>query len=217
YTDALIERWIKEIDTYLVYAGLFSAILTAFNVESYQLLQPASPDPSPPILKHISLQLSSLSYVPPFINSTHPPFSSSGANPTTPSVIPTWAIWLNVFWFSGLVLSLSAASIGILVKQWINEFQSGLFGDSEHIARLRQYRLNNLERCHVGSIVNLIPVLLQGALALFLAGLLALLWNLHRAVAAVTSLFVLAIAVFIVGTTIAPLLTERCAYLSPQS
>ncbi|KAJ8456922.1 hypothetical protein ONZ51_g11836 [Trametes cubensis] len=217
YNDALIERWTKEIDTYLVYAGLFSAILTAFNVESYQLLQPVPPDPSPAILQHISLQLTSLSYIPPLINSTYPAFSSSGTSTTTSSAVFTWAIWLNALWLSGLVLSLSAASVGILVKQWLNEFQSGLSGDSEHIARLRQYRLNNLQRCHVGSIVNTIPVLLQGALALFLVGLLVLLWNLHRAVAAVTSVFVLAIAVFIVGTTIAPLVTAHCAYLSPQS
>ncbi|KAI0653557.1 hypothetical protein C8Q70DRAFT_1059179 [Cubamyces menziesii] len=216
-SDAFIERWIKEIDTYLVYAGLFSAILTAFNVESYQLLQPAPPDPAPAILQQISLQLGSLSYIPPSINSTYQVFNSSDAGATLSSVVPTWAVWLNALWFSGLVLSLSAASVGILVKQWLNEFQSGLSGDSEHIARLRQYRLNNLKRCHVGSIVNTIPVLLQGALALFLAGLLVLLWNLHRAVAAITSIFVLAIAVFIVSTTIAPLVTSRCAYLSPQS
>ncbi|KAJ8495321.1 hypothetical protein ONZ51_g1757 [Trametes cubensis] len=214
YSEALIERWSKEIDTYLVYAGLFSAILTAFNVESYQLLQASPPDPSHAILQRISLQLASLSYTPPFINSSYPAISSSDAS--TPPV-SNWAVWLNIFWFSSLILSLSSASVGILVKQWLNEFQSGLSGDSEHVAKLRQYRLNNLEHCRVGSVVNAIPVLLQGALALFCAGLLILLWHLHRAVAAVTSLLVLAIAVFIIGTTITPLVTARCAYLSPQS
>ncbi|KAI0763499.1 hypothetical protein BD413DRAFT_457378, partial [Trametes elegans] len=38
--DELMERWKSELDTLLVYAGLFSAILTAFNVESYRLLTP---------------------------------------------------------------------------------------------------------------------------------------------------------------------------------
>ncbi|KAI0331620.1 hypothetical protein GY45DRAFT_1248384, partial [Cubamyces sp. BRFM 1775] len=217
YSEALVDRWAKEIDTYLVYAGLFSAILTAFNVESYQLLQPSPPDPSPDILLHISLQLSSLSYIPPFINSTQPAFSSSGVRPTASPVAPRWAIWLNTLWFSSLVLSLSSASVGILVKQWLNEFQSGLSGDSEHVARLRQHRLNNLERCHVGSIVNAIPVLLQGALALFLSGLLILLWRLHITVASVASVLVSGVAVFIIATSIAPLLTIRCAYVSPQS
>ncbi|KAI0654027.1 hypothetical protein C8Q70DRAFT_1088249 [Cubamyces menziesii] len=74
YSDELVMRWSSEIDTYLVYAGLFSAILTAFNVESYQLLQPASPDPTSVVLQHISLQLSSLSYKPPLINSSYPAF-----------------------------------------------------------------------------------------------------------------------------------------------
>ncbi|KAI0323669.1 hypothetical protein GY45DRAFT_1376152 [Cubamyces sp. BRFM 1775] len=217
YSEALVERWMKEIDTYLVYAGLFSAILTAFNVESYQLLQPSPPDLSPTILRHISLQLGSLSYIPPSINSTHPAINPSDAGLTTSSAITCWAVWLNTFWFSSLILSLSSASVGILVKQWLNEFQSGLSGDSQHIALLRQYRLNNIKRCHVGAIVNAIPILLQGALALFLAGLLVFLWNLHPVVAGVSSLFVLAIALFIIGTTVLPLITAHCAYLSPQS
>ncbi|KAI0653560.1 hypothetical protein C8Q70DRAFT_894364, partial [Cubamyces menziesii] len=158
YSDELVERWGKEIDTYLVYAGLFSAILTAFNVESYKLLQPdPGPDQSSAILQHISLQLGSLSFVQPFINSTHPAFRSSGATLITSTAIPRWAVSLNICWFTSLVLSLSSASVGILVKQWLNEFKSGLSVDSEHISKLRQYRLNNLERWHVGSIVNAIP------------------------------------------------------------
>ncbi|KAI0752056.1 hypothetical protein C8Q74DRAFT_1222439 [Fomes fomentarius] len=36
---------------------------------------------------------------------------------------------------------LSAASVGIMVKQWLNEYSTGLFRDSRHFARLRQYRL----------------------------------------------------------------------------
>ena len=45
-------------------AGLFSAILTAFNVQSYILLQPASPDPTLAVLQQISLQLNSFSVNP---------------------------------------------------------------------------------------------------------------------------------------------------------
>ncbi|EIW53902.1 uncharacterized protein TRAVEDRAFT_87494, partial [Trametes versicolor FP-101664 SS1] len=62
YSDGMIKRWNAEIDTYLVFAGLFSAILTAFNVQSYQLLQPApTPDPVLVALQQISAQLSSFS------------------------------------------------------------------------------------------------------------------------------------------------------------
>ncbi|EIW52775.1 uncharacterized protein TRAVEDRAFT_87799, partial [Trametes versicolor FP-101664 SS1] len=44
YSDNMIHRWNKEIDVYLVFAALFSAILTTFNVESYKLLQSSPPD-----------------------------------------------------------------------------------------------------------------------------------------------------------------------------
>lgn len=155
--------------------------------------------------------------MPPVINSAYPTSDPSGTSLAASSAVPHWAVWLNTLWFSSLIISLSSASVGILVKQWLNEFQSGLSRDSEQVALLRQHRLNNLKRCHVPSIVNAIPVLLQIALAFFLAGLLVLLWNLHRAVAAVTSFFVLVIVMFITGTTIAPLMTAHCAWLSPQS
>ncbi|KAI0688772.1 hypothetical protein C8T65DRAFT_528548, partial [Cerioporus squamosus] len=57
-SDEMIERWNKEIDTLLVYAGLFSAILTAFNVwQSYPLLTPAPLDPVLAALQQISSQL----------------------------------------------------------------------------------------------------------------------------------------------------------------
>ncbi|EIW54285.1 uncharacterized protein TRAVEDRAFT_86305, partial [Trametes versicolor FP-101664 SS1] len=57
YSEEMIKRWKEEIDTYLVFAGLFSAVLTTFNVQSYLLLQPAAPDPSIAVLQQISSQL----------------------------------------------------------------------------------------------------------------------------------------------------------------
>ncbi|KAL6301875.1 hypothetical protein BKA93DRAFT_693721, partial [Sparassis latifolia] len=50
HDDASVRAWTRkeEIDTLLVFApDLFSGVLTAFNVQSYQLLQPSpSPDPT---------------------------------------------------------------------------------------------------------------------------------------------------------------------------
>ncbi|KAI0365880.1 hypothetical protein BV20DRAFT_982262 [Pilatotrama ljubarskyi] len=219
YSDELLHRWNTEIDTYLVYAGLFSAIVTAFNVQSYLLLQPIPPDPALAALQQISLQLGSLSINPPFVNSTHPAFAptdttSSPAPPISPTIVA-----LNALWFSSLVLSLSSASIGIMVKQWLNEFKSGLSSkrSSREIARLRQYRLNNLLKWHVHNIVLAIPVLLQLALAFFLTGLLALAWTLHRTVAAITTVFVALLAMFTLATMLLPSVKSSCAYLSPQA
>ncbi|KAI0369299.1 hypothetical protein BV20DRAFT_373446 [Pilatotrama ljubarskyi] len=214
--DEMIRRWNTEIDTYLVYAGLFSAILTAFNVQSYQLLQPAVPDPTVLALQQISLQLRSYSVSPNFVNSTHSALLQTAPDDAA-TPVPRTAIWLNALWFSSLILSLSAASVGIMVKQWLNEYSSGLSGVSREAARLRQYRLNTLVKWHVAEIVIVIPILLQLALALFLAGLLVLLWTLHPAVAITASVLVGALAVFTLGTALLPLFNHSCAYLTPQT
>ncbi|RPD67903.1 hypothetical protein L226DRAFT_386154, partial [Lentinus tigrinus ALCF2SS1-7] len=215
YSDEMVERWNKEIDTLLVFAGLFSAILTAFNVQSYQLLTPPPPvDPVIAALEKISAQLSSFSINPPSVNSTQPTFVRPDPTPSSP---PLWAVWLNALWFSSLIFSLSSASVGIMVKQWLNEYSFGLSGTSRQIARLRQLRLNSLERWHVKEIVAVLPVLLQIASALFFAGLLILLWQLNRTVAIVASLLVGVLAIFSLSTIVLPTFATHCSYLSPPS
>ncbi|KAL1937850.1 hypothetical protein VTO73DRAFT_12743 [Trametes versicolor] len=215
YSDDMIERWNKEIDTYLVFAGLFSANLTAFNVQSYLLLQPAPPDPSIAILQQISSQLWSFS-TQPFDSSPQPSGIAPALTVNTPPRIPRWAIWLNSLWFSGLILSLTSASVGIMVKQWLNEYSSGVSGTSRPAARVRQHRLNNLKLWHVEDVVGVIPVLLQLALAFFLSGLLILLWNYNDIVAAIASALVGLLAVFAIISTLLPLFNHNCSYITPQ-
>ncbi|RPD63464.1 hypothetical protein L227DRAFT_572612 [Lentinus tigrinus ALCF2SS1-6] len=215
YSDEMVDRWNKEIDTLLVFAGLFSAILTAFNVQSYQLLTPPPPvDPVIVALEKISAQLSSFSVNPPSVNSTQPTFVRPDPTPSSP---PLWAVWLNAVWFSSLIFSLSAASVGIMVKQWLNEYNTGLSGTSRQVARLRQLHLNSLQRWHVKEIVAVLPVLLQIASALFFAGLLILLWQLDRTVAIVASVLVGVLVIFSLTTIVLPSLATHCAYLSPPS
>ncbi|KAI0742954.1 hypothetical protein C8Q80DRAFT_1191645 [Daedaleopsis nitida] len=213
YSDEMVARWNSEMDTLLVYAGLFSAILTAFNVQSYQLLTPDPPDPVLAALQQISSQLNSFSVSSPFVNSTQQVFPA----PISPPPPDRSSIWLNVLWFSSLIFSLSAASVGIMVKQWLNEYNTGLSGTSLQTVRLRQYRLNSLVKWHVAEIVAVLPVLLQIALTLFFAGLLVLLFTLNQAVAIVASVLVGALAVFNLYTTLLPTLTKDCCYLSPPA
>ncbi|RPD63451.1 hypothetical protein L227DRAFT_390204 [Lentinus tigrinus ALCF2SS1-6] len=214
YSDKLVERWNTEIDTLLVFAGLFSAILTAFNVQSYQLLTPPPPDPVLIALERISAQLSSFSINPPSVNSTAPAFVNHDPTPPPP---PRYAVWLNALWFSSLIYSLSAASIGIMVKQWLNEYNAGLTGTPREIARLRQLRMDSLKRWRVKEIVAMLPVLLQIASAHFFAGLLVLLWQLDRTVAIIGSVLVGVLVIFSLTTIILPSVTTHCSYISPSS
>lgn len=167
------------------------------------------------MLQQISSQLASFSINPPYVNSTQPS-STTHASKNTPPPVPRWAVWLNALWFSGLILSLTSASVSIMVKQWLNEYSSSVSGTSRPIARVRQYRLNNLRKWRVEDVIGAIPILLQLSLALFLSGLLILLWTLNDSVAAIASTLVGLLAVFTIVTTILPLVNHECSYITPQ-
>ena len=128
-----------------------------------------------------------------------------------------YAIWLNSLWFSSLVLSLASATMGIIVKQWLRRFKSGLYGDSPEVARRRQYRLNNLLKWKVPIIISLIPMLVIIALVLFFAGLVFMLGHIHSLVFAVVTTFIAISLFFILATTILPSLFNTCCYHSPQA
>ncbi|KAJ3011374.1 hypothetical protein NUW54_g2196 [Trametes sanguinea] len=60
YSDDRVTQWQAEIQNYLIFAALFSGILTAFNVECFSLLQPtdtASTSPQPIPLTAILLNM----------------------------------------------------------------------------------------------------------------------------------------------------------------
>ena len=104
-----------------------------------------------------------------------------------------------------------------MVKQWLHELTIGVSGTSRESARIRQYRLNGLKRWHVGSIVIIIPILLQLALFLFLVGLVMLLWTLDGTVAAVITALVGLLFVFVIAATVLPVVRVDCSYRSPQA
>ncbi len=191
-------------------AGVSSAVLTAFNVESYHLLQPEPSDPTLAVLKQISAQLNGYTLTPPFLNATN-----TTGFAQVPFQAPASAVWLNSLWFSSLVFSFAAALLALFVKQWIYEAMVG--GTSRESARLRQYRFNGLLKWRVGTVVVALPILLQLASVLFLAGLLVLLWTLHTIVAAIASVLVGLVFTFVIGFTLLPVFKSDCSYRSPAS
>ena len=197
-------------------AGLFSAILTAFNVQSYQLLQSSSADTTAAVMLHVSTQLASFAVNPVFLNSTQPAFDA--ASTTDPGFkAPLKAVLLNVFWFTGLIFSLASATLGIIVKQWLKQFSMGLYGSSREIARRRQYRLQKLEKWKVPFIVSILPLLLQIALVLFLVGLIIFLYTIHHALTIIVATFTSVLLGLIFLAAVIPAFSQDCCYYSPQS
>ncbi|PSR72999.1 hypothetical protein PHLCEN_2v11103 [Hermanssonia centrifuga] len=193
-------------------AGLFSAVLTAFIVPAFGLLQQDNTQVSADILARISAKLDSLQITPSFINSTasHAPSASS-------FTVSASARWINILWFLSLLFSLSSALFGIFAKQWIREYlqwNQTTASPWENIL-VRQLRSEAWVKWKVPAGIAAIPALLEIAVVLFVIGLVIFLWTLDRVVALVISVAagILLIVVFVVTTL--PAFFQHCPYKSP--
>ncbi|KAF9255870.1 hypothetical protein L218DRAFT_833902, partial [Marasmius fiardii PR-910] len=90
-------------------AGLFSGVVTAFTVKSYQWLQEDPANTSAALLNStIVLLIQSPSTITP--PTQPPPFTASAS-----------VVRISTFWFLSLTLALIDALFGLLCKQWIRE------------------------------------------------------------------------------------------------
>lgn len=203
------------ISHYSVYqAGLFSAVLTAFVVETYTLLQPDNMAGTNQLLAHgFSSQLSPSAISPTFnatLSSVLTPL------PFTPSLS---ARWINSLFFVSLVLSLAAAFFGILAKQWLREYMqwnSPLAAPRQNVL-IRQARFEAWEAWNMAATISAVPAFLELAMILYLIGITILVWTLDDVVAVVVTVFVAAFLGAASAFTILPLLCKRCPYKSPTA
>ncbi|KAJ7814588.1 hypothetical protein B0H14DRAFT_2217057, partial [Mycena olivaceomarginata] len=104
----MIRDYDNEINTLLVFACLYSAVLTAFIIDVYQNLNVDYTQDSTTVLRQISAQLEGQTPV-------------GNALPPSASPSPT-VIIVIVLWFISLVLSLLSALFSIFVKQWLHTY-----------------------------------------------------------------------------------------------
>ncbi|KAF9257448.1 hypothetical protein L218DRAFT_935778 [Marasmius fiardii PR-910] len=166
-----------DIDTLLVFAGLFSGVLTAFTLESYKWLQEDPTDTTVALLNATVLLLTGLTQC----NSTESLLPSIDSSPLPLHFTPSSsAVRINTFWFLSLTLTLVDGLFGLLCKQWLRAYQqqTNTHTPGEFLA-IRWLRYQSFEHWHVPKILASLPMLLEIALCLFFAGLLELLWNNH--------------------------------------
>nr|GAT49479.1 predicted protein [Mycena chlorophos] len=208
YDKSLVESWRSDMDGMLIFAGLFSASLTAFLVESYSSLTANSADTTVQLLTQISHQLSAMAN-----NTTYTPLAQEPFKPATSSLV------CNLLWFISLGLSLACALIATLLKQWAQDFLHRANMRSSPVARARvySYLYDGLKRFKIHVIVDLIPALLHGALFFFFAGLIAFLLPVNELmVAIVATILGLAIGTYMF-LTILPLVASNSPYRTPMT
>ncbi|KAJ7855522.1 hypothetical protein B0H13DRAFT_2205981, partial [Mycena leptocephala] len=208
YDKGLVESWQGDMEGMLIFAGLFSASLVAFIIESYKTLTPDSGDTTVLLLTQISNQLAAAA------NGTT--FTIVPPTPFTPQIT---SFVCNMLWFISLWLSLTCALVATLVKQWAREFMHKADMRSSPVIRARvfSYLYYGLKRFQMHTVVQIIPLLLHTSLLFFFAGLVAFLIPVNIALAAVTGILLVIIAAVYLLLTLFPLVYINCPYQTPLS
>ncbi|KAK0215582.1 hypothetical protein IW262DRAFT_1511474, partial [Armillaria fumosa] len=155
YDIERVKGWRDGLDALLVFAGLFSVVVTTFVAQTSQSLQVDNGAiAASPLFELINVQraagngsLVPCSGLTPF-SDVHPTASDS---------------WVNGLWF----VSLSTALFAVLTKQRIHQYMSVPSGTPRDRCRVRYV---GLERWHVDLIIGMLPILMSLSLGIFLAG-----------------------------------------------
>ncbi|KAK1220164.1 hypothetical protein PQX77_017085, partial [Marasmius sp. AFHP31] len=155
---------------------------------SYQWLDEAPEDATVALLKQIFQQMNNETV------SRPPAFEVS-----------TSIVCINALWFLSLIIALVDALFALLCKQWLREHRRHTHTRTpEEALALRWLRNQSLKKWHVPTILASLPILLELALFLFLAGLLELLRVRHPVPFTIAATVVGFAGAFYLGTTIIP-------------
>ncbi|KAI0054442.1 hypothetical protein BV25DRAFT_1903870 [Artomyces pyxidatus] len=197
-------------------AGLYSASLTAFLVESYKNLQVDPAQQSVLLMQQTVALLSQItqqlgpngSQVPVSLPEKLSEFSPSASD-----------VRINVFWFMSLIFSLGAALAATIVQQWVRDYMHVFqrYNNSLKRARLRQYLYEGAELWKMSIIVEGVPALIHVSLFLFFIGLSDFLFHLDRIVAILVTIMISGCGLLYIGTMIAPVLYAQSPYQTPIS
>ncbi|KAG8871281.1 hypothetical protein FRB97_008824 [Tulasnella sp. 331] len=175
--DDMIQQLNVNLDVLLIFAGLFSAVNTAFIVVALTALSPGPADQTNHLIRLL------------LTNGTNSALTSDELAPRafSPS---TAAIRQNCFFFASLGCSLLAAAGAVLAKQWLQYYQrTGNTGPVREKAMNRTEKYLGAETWGLKRVVELLLAVLQLSLAFFFAALVDYLWTINPSVAIVISAF----------------------------
>lgn len=187
----------------MIQAALYSAVLTAFIIESMKLLKEDVAETTRAILLTISTQLANTSTL---------PFQPLAFN------VPPYAVHVNRIFFVSISASLIAALGSVLALQWVGSYDYGLNSSSPKDRALqRHFRYMGIEKWRMRVIIAFLPTLLFLSLLLFLAGLAIWLFHIHTSVSAVIIVAVIIAFLFFITTTILGILYPDAPFRTPIS
>jgi hypothetical protein len=125
--------------------------------------------------------------------------------------------FINGLWFTALALSLSAALIAMLAKEWLAAYLANSVRPAYDRALARQIRYDGLIAWKALPIISFLPTLLHLSLLFFSLGLVIYLWNLDTGIAVVVLVITGATLAFYIVTLLLGVLFEPCPFVTQLS
>ncbi len=190
--------------------GLFSAVIAAFLVVSYPLLQPNPTDTTNQLLTQISQQLSAN--------------ASGSPQPLLPADTASFrprssAVRVNTLWFTSLSMSTTCAMWATLMQQWTRRYMQvadGPYGPPKR-ARIRAFFSSGVERFALAAAIEVLPALLHSSVLMFYIGLIDFLININHAVGFIMLAWIALGCLIYFILTIMPLFYPNSPYQTPLS
>ncbi|KAJ7116785.1 hypothetical protein C8R43DRAFT_1038045 [Mycena crocata] len=217
HNRTLVEAWKADMNSLLIFAGLFSASVTTFIIESYRTLSPTDPDPNQATLT-LAIQLSQL--ILSHSNGSKLNIPPSFVSPSSPArfVPSSSALVCNVLFFLSLGFSLACALSATLVDQWARNYILATERLPLHKqARISAYLQRGVRRFQMETVVKTLPTLLHMSLLFFFAGLVEFLRPINAAISNLMLGMLLFCGCLYALITFLPIFHPNCPYHTPLS
>ncbi|KAG6889530.1 hypothetical protein C0992_004880 [Termitomyces sp. T32_za158] len=209
YDMDMIQGFRNIIDGLLIFATLFSAVVTTFVASTSQVLQPDNSQ----IVVSLFIENNRLLRAAGNITSIKAvPAAFLGPESRTYTSIDAW---VNGLFFTSLALSLSTALLSVLAKQWIQAYTATVPGDAKTRALTRQFRFEGLVKWKLGVFIESLPLILHCSVAIFLVGLALYVLQFSGPMCGVIAGITAVTFLFYFGLSIIPAFDVACPYRIP--
>ncbi|KAG8695640.1 hypothetical protein FRC09_009022, partial [Ceratobasidium sp. 395] len=173
---------------------------------STKKLQPDPAEQSAATLLSISRTLVALS------NGQSVPLSSL-PDPGSPQFTPpASSVLVNALWLSSLIISVGVSLIAMLAKQWCHVFLSARTGSYHGQARRRQKRWDGIVWWRMRGVMDVLPLLMHLALALFAIGMIVYLWDINMQIAVTIAAIASTFGVAYGAATVLSFVSDTCPF-----
>ncbi|KAJ7670383.1 hypothetical protein B0H17DRAFT_884774, partial [Mycena rosella] len=142
------EKYSTDLDTYLIFAGLFSAVSSAFIIQIQPELQPDSTATDQALIRLLIHTMNNSIFSGPEI---------SIPEPTVPSII---TVTVESFLYVSLFSTLLAALLVVLGKQWLLYYVAAgerARGTTEQRCLERQRKMDGMHKWKLEAVLNMHP------------------------------------------------------------